>query len=287
MGQVKIALIQVSAAKGPAANLKKNITKIEEAARKGARIICLEELFLTPYFPQTENAKNFRFAETIPGPTVQALSKVARENAAVLIVPIFEKRTRGIYHNSAAVIDADGRFLGAYRKMHIPDDPQFFEKFYFSPGDSGFKVFKTRYAKISVLICWDQWFPEAARSAALQGAEIIFYPTAIGHSLKEKPKVVAGQISAWEIIQRSHAVANGIFVAACNRTGKEGGLNFWGNSFVSDPFGKIIARARTKEQIVFAVCDFSEIEMTRQNWPFMRDRRVDAYQPVLERFIDE
>ena len=284
---IKIALVQTAASNDPASNLKKAAAKIEEAARKGARIICLEEFFLTPYFPQTEKTKYFRWAETIPGPTVDYLSKVAKQKKVALIVPIFEKRARGVYHNSAAVIDQEGKLLGTYRKMHIPDDPGFSEKFYFTPGDTGFKVFKTQGVKIGVLICWDQWFPEAARMAALAGAEILFYPTAIGYDRKEKAKVVADQRSAWETVQRAHAIANGIFVAVPNRVGREGKLIFWGNSFVSDPFGKIIAKAdSSKEQILFADCDLSQIEKTRQNWPFLRDRRIDAYRPLLERFSD-
>jgi len=284
--KIQIGLIQTAFAKGPAAQLKKTIEKIEHAASRGAKIICLQELFRTPYFCQSEDHANFRFAEPIPGPTTALLSKVAQKHRLVIIAPLFEKRTQGIYHNSAVVIDADGKLLGTYRKMHIPDDPNFYEKFYFTPGDKGFPTFKTKYAKIGVLICWDQWFPEAARLTALQGAQILFYPTAIGWHHSDKA-VAKDQKLGWETVQRGHAVANEMFVAVTNRVGREGDLTFWGNSFVSDPFGKVMACAGTKEENLIVECDLDEIERTRQHWPFFRDRRVDAYEPITARFLDE
>ncbi len=286
-GAVSVGLIQMSMADDPVLNLKKAVQSIEKAAQKGAKIICLPELFRSLYFCQTHDQKHFALAESIPGPTTVLLSNLAKRKSVVIIAPLFEKRAEGIYHNSAVVIDADGKILGKYRKMHIPDDPHFYEKYYFSPGDLGFQVFDTRYGKIAVLICWDQWFPEAARLAALNGAQILFYPTAIGWHDSDKALVKAQQ-TGWEVVQRGHAVANELFVAVVNRTGREGKLNFWGRSFIADPFGSMIAQAsENKEQILMAECDLTQIEETRQNWPFLRDRRLDAYQALTSRFLDE
>lgn len=283
---VRIALVQMSCSADPAENLKKASARIREAAKKGAQIVCLQELFRTPYFCQTESAAHFDLAEPIPGPTTDALSKVARANKVVIVASLFEKRAKGVYHNTAAVIDADGKFLGKYRKMHIPDDPGFYEKYYFVPGDLGFQVFETKFAKIGVLICWDQWFPEGARLAALAGADILVYPTAIGWTPAD-PKEAARYRDAWTTIQRSHAVANGVFVAAINRVGREGELKFWGHSFVAAPFGEIIAQAGESETILTADLDLSKIEQTRREWPFLRDRRIDAYPPILSRVLEK
>lgn len=281
-----IGLIQMACSDNPKSNLEKAVQKIRQASKAGARIVCLQELFKTPYFPQTEVSRNFSLAETVPGPGTGFFSKIARDEKVVLVVPLFEKRAQGVYHNTAAVIDADGSFLGKYRKMHIPDDPGYYEKFYFTPGDLGFKTFKTRYARIGVLICWDQWFPEAARLAALGGAQILFYPTAIGWNVREKPAEARAQREAWEMIQRGHAVANGVYVAAVNRVGLEKRLRFWGSSFMADPFGKVLSRAGDKkEEILLAECDFSKIDETRENWPFLRDRRVDAYKAISQRYL--
>ena len=270
----------------PGRNLKKALEGIRLAARKGAKVVCLQELFRSLYFPQAEDSRHFRLAEPIPGPTTDLLSEEARKQGIVIVAYLFEKRTEGIYHNTAVVIDHEGSLLGKYRKMHIPDDPGYFEKFYFAPGDLGFQVFPTRYGKIGVLICWDQWFPEAARLTALSGAEIVFYPTAIGWLEKEPAAVRPAQQSAWELIQRSHALANGIFVAAVNRVGREGKIQFWGSSFVADPFGQMIAKASSKkEQILLADCPLDQIRETRQSWPFLRDRRVDVYSELTSRFL--
>ncbi len=266
-------------------NLKHAMDSIRSAALKGAQIICLPELFLTPYFCQTEDTRNFSLAEPLAGPTSQTLSKLAKELEVVLIVPLFEKRAQGIYHNTALVIDADGSIAGTYRKMHIPDDPCFFEKYYFTPGDTGFKSFPTRYGRVGVLICWDQWFPEAARLTALSGAQFLFYPTAIGYQ-DEDAHVSKQQISAWETIQKSHAISNGVFLGSVNRVGRENALNFWGRSFVCNPFGSVIEQADNEPQIIIAQCALPEIESVRQNWPFLRDRRVDAYQGITKLYID-
>ncbi|OGW82644.1 MAG: acyltransferase [Omnitrophica bacterium RIFCSPHIGHO2_02_FULL_51_18] len=283
---VRVALVQMACVEKPAENVKKTVSQIKIAAAKGAKIVCLQELFHTLYFCQTENVKNFDLAETIPGPATDALTKVSKSNKVVIVAPIFEKAASGVYYNSAVVIDANGKLLGKYRKMHIPDDPGFYEKFYFVQGDLGFKVFQTRYAKIGVLICWDQWFPEAARLAALQGAEILFYPTAIGWKPSE-PVEAKGYRSAWETIQRGHAISNGVYVAAANRVGTEGNLKFWGGSFVADPFGHVAYRASAHEEIVIEDCDLSKIEQTRREWPFWRDRRVDAYSSIGSRVINK
>ncbi len=285
---VRIGLVQMKCTARPEENLKIAIEGVRSAARKGAQIVSLQELFRSLYFPQAEDSRYFNLAEPIPGPTTEALSEAARKEGVVLVASLFERRTAGIYHNTALVIDADGSVLGKYRKMHIPDDPGYYEKFYFTPGDLGFQTFSTRYGRVGVLICWDQWFPEAARLTALGGAEIIIYPTAIGWLDKEPAQVRSSQQSAWELIQRSHAVANGVFVAAVNRVGKEGKIQFWGRSFVSDPFGQIIAQAGSqKEEVLIADCPLELIRETRQSWPFLRDRRVDAYGSMTHRFLDE
>jgi N-carbamoylputrescine amidase len=283
---VKIGLVQMSCGQDLKKNLAKAVSQIRLAASRGARIVSLQELFRTPYFCQTENAKNFDLAETIPGPSTEALCKTAKATNVVIIAPLFEKRASGVYHNTAVVIDADGKILGKYRKMHIPDDPGFYEKFYFVPGDLGFQVFQTRYAKIGVLICWDQWFPEAARLTALAGADILFYPTAIGWKEDQK-KETRLYHDSWETIQRSHAIANGVFVAATNRVGKEGDFKFWGGSFLADPFGEIIDRAGDREEIVIADCDLGKVEKIRREWPFLRDRRIDAYEGIKDRISSE
>ncbi|MBC8286059.1 MAG: carbon-nitrogen hydrolase [Nitrospinae bacterium] len=282
---ISVGLVQMACSPDAGKNLKNAVDSIRAASKKGAQIICLPELFLTQYFCQTEEAENFSLAEPLPGPTSETLCKLAKELKVVLVVPLFEKRTQGIYHNTAIVIDADGSIAGTYRKMHIPDDPCFFEKFYFTPGDTGFKSFPTRYGKVGVLICWDQWFPEAARLTALSGAQFLFYPTAIGYQ-DDDAKVSAQQISAWETIQKSHAISNGVFMGSVNRVGREGSLTFWGRSFICNPFGKVIGQAENEPQIVIAQCPLSEIESTRQSWPFLRDRRVDAYQGLSKLYLD-
>ncbi len=281
----RIALIQMPCKADPQKNLRSAVSQIKVAASKGAKIVALQELFNTLYFCQTQSTKNFDLAQTIPGEVTKVLSEVARAKKIVIIAPFFERAAKGLYYNSAGVIDADGKWLGTYRKMHIPDDPGFNEKFYFAPGDLGFKCFKTRYAKIGVLICWDQWFPEAARLTALQGADILFYPTAIGWK-PNKPAETKSYHSAWETIQRGHAIANGVYVASVNRVGKEGDFKFWGSSFVADPFGEIRYRASAAhEEILIEDCDLSLVDKTRCEWPFLRDRRIDAYQTITSRFI--
>ncbi len=283
-----IGLVQMSASEDIRLNLEKALTGIGAAAKKGAQIICLQELFRSRYFPQSEDAENFKLAEPIPGPTTEALSRLAKKKKIVIIGSLFEERSAGIYHNTAVIIGADGSVLGKYRKMHIPDDPCFYEKFYFTPGDLGFLSFDAEVAKVGVLICWDQWFPEAARLTSLSGAEILFYPTAIGWLSKEQPDVAKAQRNAWELVQRGHAVANGIYVAVANRVRREGKLKFWGSSFVAGPFGEIVARARTeREEILIARCDLDKIAEARQSWPFLRDRRIDAYGALTARFLDE
>jgi N-carbamoylputrescine amidase len=285
--QVALGLIQMSAGDDLAVNLSKTVERINAAAKKGAQIVCLQELFRSRYFCQSENAGNFKLAETIPGPTTEALADLARQKEVVIVASIFEKRSAGVYHNTAVVIDADGSIAGKYRKMHIPDDPLYYEKFYFTPGDLGFPSFETRYARVAALVCWDQWFPEGARLAALGGAEILFYPTAIGWIPNEPRAVAENQRAAWQLIQRSHAVANGVFVAAVNRVGREGKINFWGQSFVAGPFGEIVAQAGGKrEEVLIAKCDLGKIEETRQSWPFLRDRRIDAYGAIQSRFLE-
>jgi N-carbamoylputrescine amidase len=284
-GHLRIALIQMNCAPDPAANLEKAVGLIEVAAARGAAVVCLPELFRTQYFCQSERNEMFDLAEPIPGPTTERLARVAAAHRVVIIAPLFERRAQGVYHNSAVVIDELGRIAGLYRKMHIPDDPGYYEKFYFTPGDLDFIAHRTSHGSLGVLICWDQWFPEAARLTALAGAQILFYPTAIGWSPEMSPAVRTRIHNAWETVQRSHAIANGVFVAAVNRTGVEDGLRFWGNSFVADPFGEVIARAdAVNEDILVIDCDLNLIEETRRNWPFLRDRRIDAYRDITRRF---
>jgi N-carbamoylputrescine amidase len=289
-GKFRIGLIQTTCAEDSTANLDRTCEKIREAARLGAQIVCTEELFRSQYFCREEDARLFDLAETIPGPSTERLQPLAAELGIVIVASLFEKRAIGLYHNTAVVIDADGALLGRYRKMHIPDDPLFFEKFYFTPGDLGFKAFDTKFGRIATLVCWDQWYPEAARLAAMSGANVIFYPTAIGWHPAEKAQYGEAQHDAWRTMQRSHAIANGIYVAAVNRVGFEGppdrGLEFWGASFVSDPFGRVLAEAsHDKEEILVVECDPAVMEEVRRNWPFLRDRRIDAYGPILNRFL--
>jgi N-carbamoylputrescine amidase len=286
-----VGLVQMRSSPNPDENLAKAEARIREAAGRGAQIICLQELFRSPYFCREENAERFALAEPIPGPTSEQLCKLAGELKVVVVAPLFERRAAGVYHNTAAVIDADGTLLGVYRKMHIPDDPLYYEKFYFTPGDLGFPNFDTRYGRIAVLVCWDQWYPEGARLASLRGANILLYPTAIGWHPSEKEQEGAAQLEAWRTIQRAHAIANGVYVAAVNRVGFEGpaenGLEFWGSSFVADPFGQILAEASTSEEETLVVeCDPQRMEEVRRNWPFLRDRRIDAYSPLLERWLE-
>src|SRR5438128_3842815 len=288
-----VGLVQMAMSADPDANLKKAVAKVSEAAAAGARLVCLPELFRSQYFAQHEDPALFDLAEPVRGPSTEALGKVAKQAGVVVIVPVFERRAAGLYHNSAAVIDADGRVLGIYRKMHIPDDPAFYEKFYFTPGDLGFRAFATRAGRIGTLICWDQWYPEGARLTALQGASVIFYPTAIGWHPHEKEAFGVAQRDAWRTIQRGHAIANGVYVAAVNRVGHEKpagggpGLEFWGTSFLCDPFGVMVAEASPdKEEIVVGEVDLVRLEDVRRNWPFLRDRRIDAYAGLDRRFID-
>jgi N-carbamoylputrescine amidase len=281
---LRIALVQPSVDVNPEANLKRSEDALRTAAGRGARLVCLPELFRTPYFCQTYAAENFDLAEPLEGPTLARLAPLARELGIVVIVPLFERRAPGLYHNSAAVLDADGSLAGVYRKMHIPDDPLFYEKYYFAPGDLGFKAIDTAVGRIGVLICWDQWYPEAARITALAGAQILFYPTAIGWLDGEDDAENAAQRDAWITAQRAHAIANGVFVAAANRVGREGKLLFHGSSFVADPLGRIVAQAGSEDTILFADCDFARSERERRNWPFLRDRRIDAYDGLLRRF---
>jgi N-carbamoylputrescine amidase len=280
-----VGLVQMSCEQKPETNLKKAIAGINEAARRGAQIVCLQELFRSRYFCQTEDIELFKLAETIPGPSTDALAKVARQKKVVVIASLFEKRTAGVYHNTAVIIDASGKIAGKYRKMHIPDDPLYYEKFYFTPGDLGFQTHNTAYGKIGALVCWDQWFPEAARLTALSGAQFLCYPTAIGWLSNEKPDMNEAQHAAWETIQRAHAIANGVYVVVTNRVGQEGQLTFWGQSFVADPFGRLIAKASAdQEEVLVVACDLARIEETRQNWPFLRDRRIDAYDGIRFRY---
>jgi N-carbamoylputrescine amidase len=284
---VTVGLIQMQGHPEPRVNLERAMVHVRTAATQGAQVICLQELFGSLYFCQSEDIAHFRLAEPIPGPTTNILGQLAAELHIVLIVPLFEQRTRGLYHNSAVVFDADGTRLGTYRKMHIPDDPAYYEKFYFTPGDLGFQSYQTRYGNIGVLICWDQWFPEAARLTALSGAHILFYPTAIGWHKDEPPEVARAQHEAWEMVQRSHAITNGVYVAAVNRVGREGDVTFWGASFVAAPQGQLLARAAHHEEaVLLATCDLAGIDLMRQQWPFLRDRRIDAYSPLLSRFLD-
>jgi N-carbamoylputrescine amidase len=302
-----VGIIQDSASDDTAATLSATIDRVRETAAHGAQIVCLKELFNAPYFCKAQKCERFDIAEPIPGPTTDRMQSLAQELGIVLIVPLFERQARGVYRNSAAIIDADGSLLGVYRKMHIPDDPLYYEKYYFTPGESatddridsigqvarqasGFRVWKTRYANIGVLICWDQWYPEAARITSLLGADILFYPTAIGWHPAEKSEFGQAQVEAWRTMQRSHAIANGVFVASPNRVGHEDeagtdGIDFFGNSFIADPFGRVLADAGTDPAILIAKCDPKLIEETRRNWPFLRDRRIDAYAPILSRYL--
>src|SRR6266849_5959460 len=286
-----IGLIQMSCSTDPVENFAKAEARIREAAGRGAQIICLQELFRSQYFCREENADLFALAEPIPGPSTDTLGKIAAELEITIIASLFERRAAGLYHNSAAILGEDGNIGGLYRKMHIPDDPLYYEKFYFTPGDLGFPSFDTPHARVGVLVCWDQWYPEAARVTSLGGANILFYPTAIGWHPSEKEQYGKAQLDAWRTIQRAHAIANGIYVAAVNRTGFEGppdrGIEFWGNSFVCDPFGEVIAEAGSSEEaILVAECDPARMDEVRRNWPFLRDRRIDAYQPILQRWLD-
>jgi N-carbamoylputrescine amidase len=290
--KVQVGLVQKKAGLNPEENRQATAAAIREAAQRGAQIICTQELFCSQYFCQTEDHSKFGLAESIPGPSTAELSAIAKEHGVVIIGSLFERRAPGLYHNTAVVIDADGSLLGTYRKMHIPDDPLFYEKFYFTPGDQGFKAFDTKFGRIGVLICWDQWYPEGARLTALAGAQILFYPTAIGWHPSEKAEFGVAQHNSWETMQRSHAIANGVFVAAPNRVGHEGdkanGIEFWGQSFVCDPAGVILAKAGAeKEETLIVECDLSRLDVQRTHWPFLRDRRVDAYGDITKRYIDQ
>jgi N-carbamoylputrescine amidase len=291
--KINIGLVQMSCTADVQANMQKAIAGIREAAQKGANIVCLQELFTSLYFCDVEDHENFKLAESIPGPSTDTLSVVAKELGVVIIASLFEKRAAGLYHNTTAVLDADGTYLGKYRKMHIPDDPGYYEKFYFTPGDSspedsGYRIFETKFAKIGVLICWDQWYPEASRITALMGAEVLFYPTAIGWDTNETdPNINREQYSAWQTIQRSHAVANGVHVVSVNRVGREIDQQFWGGSFVANPFGSLLYLAsHDQEEVHVQEIDLDKTEYYRSTWPYLRDRRIDSYQPITKRFID-
>ena len=285
---VNVGIVQTTCSKDLEDNMRKAVKGIEEAAAKGAQIVCLQELFRSTYFCDVEDYDNFNLSEEIPGPTTEFFSKLAKKHNIVIVASLFEKRAQGLYHNTAAVIDADGSYLGKYRKMHIPDDPGYYEKFYFTPGDLGFKVFETRYAKVGVLVCWDQWYPEAARITSLMGAEMLFYPTAIGWHKDQDEQTNQEQHNAWQTIQQSHAVANGVPVIGVNRTGVEGDMQFWGGSFVTNAFGWLEYKAPHLEETVQVVpVDMNKSDSYRVHWPFLRDRRIDAYSPIEKRFIDE
>lgn len=293
MNKFKIGLIQISLSKNPKENLNKTIKWIERTAKKGANVICLPELFRSQYFCQQEDIENFNLAETIPGPSTEAISKICKKLGVVVVASLFEKRASGVYHNTAAIINDEGKVEGIYRKMHIPDDPAYYEKFYFTPGDLGYKSFQTKFGKISTLICWDQWYPEAARLTSLQDPSVIFYPTAIGWHPYEKKEHGKLQFESWQTVQRGHAIANGVYVAAVNRIGLEkidknsAGIEFWGSSFITDPQGKIIAQASVdKEEILIAEIEVDRIEYIRRNWPFLRDRRIDSYDGITKRYSD-
>jgi N-carbamoylputrescine amidase len=294
----QVGLVQLSCSPDPDANLEKAVQRVREAARNGAQIVCLPELFGTQYFCQREDPALFDLAETIPGPSTEAISAIAKETKAIVVASLFEKRARGLYHNTAVLIGSDGEIKGLYRKMHIPDDPLYYEKYYFTPGDLGFKAFDTEMGRIGTLVCWDQWYPEGARLTALQGAQILFYPTAIGWHPAEKDRYGVAQHDAWRTIQRAHAIANGVFVAVVNRVGHEtgnirgnqakgAGLEFWGGSFLADPFGRVLAEAsHDHEEVLCVEVDMNEIEEVRRNWPFLRDRRIDSYSGITHRFLD-
>ena len=285
---VKIGLVQTACTADVEANMQRAIAGVREAAAKGAQIVCLQELFRSLYFCDIEDHANFQLGEAIPGPSTETLSSLAKELGVVIIASLFEKRAQGLYHNTTAVLDADGSYLGKYRKMHIPDDPGYYEKFYFTEGDLGYKVFQTKFAKVGVLICWDQWYPEAARITSLMGAEILFYPTAIGWDVNEPDPVInQEQYNAWQIIQRSHAVANGLYVVSVNRVGREADQQFWGGSFVANPFGRLLYLAsHDQEEVHVQEIDLDKTEYYRTTWPYLRDRRIDSYQPITKRFID-
>ena len=291
MSKVTLGLLQHACTADPAANLQKTLALAEQAAQRGAKIICTQELFRSQYFCQSEDHANFKLAESIPGPSTEAFQKLARQYGVVIVASLFEKRASGLYHNTAVIIDADGSLLGIYRKMHIPDDPLFYEKFYFTPGDTGFRAWQTKYGRIGVLVCWDQWYPEAARLTALQGAELLIYPTAIGWHPGEKAEYGVNQHGAWETIQRGHAVANGCYVAAVNRSGHEApaggdGLEFWGQSFVAGPQGELLAKASaTADETLLVPVDLGALDDLRCHWPFLRDRRIDAYGDLTKRFL--
>jgi N-carbamoylputrescine amidase len=289
----RVGLVQMAMSREAGENLEKAVARVREAARAGAEVVCLPELFRSPYFCQKEDPAFFDLAEPVPGPSTEALGRAARESGVAVVAPIFERRAAGLYHNSAVILDADGTVAGLYRKMHIPDDPLFYEKFYFTPGDLGFQAFDTKPGRIGALICWDQWYPEGARLTALRGAAVLFYPTAIGWHPHEKAQHGPAQRSAWQTIQRSHAIANGVYVAVANRVGHEippeggPGLEFWGSSFLADPFGVVVAEASTdKEEILVGEVSLPRIEEVRRNWPFLRDRRIDAYAGIDRRFLD-
>jgi N-carbamoylputrescine amidase len=285
--RVKVGLVQMRMEREPQANVRKASAMVEQAARQGAQVVCLPELFTTRYFPITEDHAHFDLAEPIPGPSTEAMAKLAAKHNITLVAPLFERRARGLFHNSLVVLGPDGAIRSRYRKMHIPDDPNFYEKFYFAPGDLGFKSFDTPQGRFGSLICWDQWYPEAARLTALAGAQVLFYPTAIGYAPPDAD-VAMKQREAWRTIQRSHAIANGVFVAAVNRVGQEEHLTFWGSSFLCDPLGEVLVEAsQDKEEVLVAECDLTAIDRTRQGWPFLRDRRIDAYQPLTQRYLDE
>ena len=287
---MNVGLVQMSCTGDPDQNFRKAVQGIRDAASKGAQIVCLQELFRSLYFCDVEDYENFKLAEAIPGPSTDILGKLAAELSVVIVASLFEKRANGLYHNTTAVIDADGTYLGKYRKMHIPDDPAYYEKFYFTPGDLGYKTFKTKFATIGVLICWDQWYPEAARITALMGAEILFYPTAIGWSTSQEEAINNEQYGAWQTIQRSHAVANGIPVVSVNRCGFEqnGAMKFWGGSFVSNPFGRVVYQAPHDQEVTHVeAIDLQQSDFYRTHWPFLRDRRIDSYQPITKRYLDE
>jgi len=288
----RIGLVQMRCTDDPKRNLAAGEKAVRKAAREGAQVVCLPELFRSLYFCQSEDHVHFRLAEPVPGPTTRALSSLARSLKVAIVGSVFERRAAGVYHNTAVVLDADGKQLGTYRKMHIPDDPLYYEKFYFTPGDLGFQAFETRYGRVGTLVCWDQWYPEAARLTALRGAAVLFYPTAIGWHPSEKKDWGEAQVSAWQTMQRSHAIANGVYVAAANRVGHEGpkagGLDFWGASFVADPYGRVVAEApRDREAVLVADVDPAVVETARQHWPFLRDRRIDAYAPLTERTLEK
>jgi len=294
----RVGLVQLRCGPDPDENLARAVEQVQAASKRGAQVVCLPELFCTQYFCQREDASLFDLAEPIPGPTTEKISQAARQSGVAVIASIFEKRAPGIYHNTAAMIDANGKLLGIYRKMHIPDDPLYYEKYYFTPGDLGFKAFDTSFGRVGTLVCWDQWYPEGARLTALQGAQVLFYPTAIGWHPAEKPQYGAVPHDAWRTIQRAHAIANGIYVAVVNRVGHEtgnirgnesagDGLEFWGRSFLCDPFGKVLAEAsQDKEEILVGEIDLRTMEDIRRNWPFLRDRRIDSYGPITQRFLD-